>query len=180
MTKTSEASNQAAPTRVDRVTVSTGLPFEALVGAFEAQFGAWDLEAARETIKAGWDALEKKIDDMRGPGGLIILSITNQGEIASVAGPPVRCILYEVGNPVVATKILTIDIRACILVPFRVALYCEDEGTEGQMVYDRPSSLLAFLNKPALIEIGANLDEKMNAVAAVLMATAGRSAAQIA
>ena len=137
------------------MTVSTGLPFETLVGAFEALFGTWDLEGACQMIRAGWAALEKRIDDMRGPSGLIILSATNQGEIASVAGPPVRCILYEVGNPVIATKILTIDIRACILVPFRVALYSEGHGAAGQMVYDRPSSLLAFLNKPALIEIGA-------------------------
>ncbi len=176
MTKPAEAPMQAAPTRVDRVTVSTGLPFEALVDAFEAQFGAWNPEAARETFGAGWPALEKRIDDMLGPSGLMILSATNQGEIASVTGRSIRCILYEVGNPVIATKILAIDIRACILVPFRVALYCEAEGKDGQMVYDRPSSLLAFLNKPSLTEIGASLDEKMNAVAGVLMMTGRKSA----
>jgi uncharacterized protein (DUF302 family) len=154
----------------ERITVSTDLPFERLVRRFEEELGVWDLEAARDVIPQGWAVLSKRINDMRGPHGLMVVATTDQGEIASVAGNPIRCILYAVGNPVIATEVLGIDIRACFLVPFRVALFDDVSGEHAQMVYDRPSTLLAQLNQPKLAEIGGSLDQKTNTVALALMA----------
>jgi uncharacterized protein (DUF302 family) len=154
----------STPATTERITVSTGLSFDALVAAFEAQLGRWDLAAAQAVIPQGWPVLESKIHTMEGPHGLMIVSTADQGEIASVSDPAIRCTLYEIGNPAVATGILKIDIRACLLVPFKVALYEMGRGTGATLVYDRPSSLLATLSNPKLVDIGKGLDTKMQAV----------------
>ena len=79
--------------------------------------------------------------------------------------------LYLVGNPVIANKIISIDIRGSFYVPFRVCLY--DHGTASGAVisYDRPSSFLAALERPELNEIGGMLDQKIDGVADVLRKT---------
>jgi hypothetical protein len=64
-----------------------------------------------------------------------------------------------------------VDIRAGMLVPFRVELYEDGEG--GVMSYDLPSSFLASLGKPELAEVGRNLDEKIGSVAHALISGPG-------
>lgn len=154
--------------KVGRVTVRLDLSFAELVRAFEGQLGWWDLEAAQKEIQHGWAVLEPRVSAMAGPHGLMILSKTDQGEIASVAGKPIECTLYLVGNPVTATGILTIDPRASYLVPFRVALYTDAENKGSMLVYDTPSSIMAPLTNSEISAVGVLLDEKMNAIISAL------------
>lgn len=75
-----------------------------------------------------------------------------------------QCALYLVGNPLIADQILSIDIRASLYVPFRACIY--DSGNhEGAVIgFDRPSSFLSVLKKPALREFGDLLDSKIDTV----------------
>jgi uncharacterized protein (DUF302 family) len=74
------------------------------------------------------------------------------------------CSLYLVGNPVIANRIIEIDLRGSFYVPFRVAVH-DDGGPDGSIIsYDRPSSFLAALNRPELDAIGKSLDEKLDRV----------------
>ena len=52
---------------------------------------------------------------MAGPRGLM----DNPGEIISLLGESKQSSLYLVGNPVIANKIISIDIRGSFYVPFR-------------------------------------------------------------
>jgi uncharacterized protein (DUF302 family) len=108
---------------------------------------------------------------MAGPRGLMVLTQINQGEIISLLGESKQSSLYLVGNPVIANKIISIDIRGSFYVPFRVCLY--DHGTASGAVisYDRPSSFLAALERPKLNEIGVMLDQKIDGVADALRKT---------
>ena len=86
----------------------------------------------------------------------------------SLSGREKRCSLYLVGNPVIADRIISIDLRASFYVPFRVCLY-DDGGPDGAVIsYDRPSSFLAALGNPELTEFGALLDRKIDDVATAL------------
>jgi hypothetical protein len=60
---------------------------------------------------ASWDEVEAALARMAGPSGLMLFTQYDQGVIASLAGKPIRCRLYLVGNPAVATQIVRIDIR---------------------------------------------------------------------
>jgi uncharacterized protein (DUF302 family) len=126
------------------------------------KLGRWDLVAADRLLKskASWSEVERDVERMAGPRGLMIFTRINQGEIISLSGKVKRCSLYLVGNPVIANKIISIDIRGSLYVPFRVCLY--DSATVGSAVisYDRPSSFLAGLERPELDEIGLILVQR--------------------
>jgi uncharacterized protein (DUF302 family) len=164
------ASVPAASVAVQHTSIATGLGYDDLVGGFEREVGRWDLAAADRLLKseASWSEVEREVGRMAGPQGLMIFTRINQGEIISLSGESKRCSLYLVGNPVIANKIISVDIRGSFYVPFRVSLY--DHGTTGSAVisYDRPSSFLATLERPELEEIGVMLDQKIDGVADTL------------
>jgi hypothetical protein len=57
--------------------------------------------------KASWGEVEREVEQMAGPRGLMIFTRINQGEIISLSGEVKRCSLYLVS----------------FYVPFRVCLY---------------------------------------------------------
>jgi uncharacterized protein (DUF302 family) len=163
----------ASRVTTQHISIATGLTYDDLVRGFERELGRWDLAAADRLLKsnASWSEVEREVDRMAGPRGLMIFTRINQGEIISLSGESKRCSLYLVGNPVIANKIIGIDIRGSFYVPFRVCLY--DSITAGSAVisYDRPSSLLAGLEQPELNEISIMLDEKIDGVVNALRKT---------
>jgi uncharacterized protein (DUF302 family) len=101
---------------------------------------------------------------MAEPFGLMVLAKIDQGRITSLSGKSKSCSLYLVGNPVIANRIIEIDLRGSFYVPFRIAVY-DDGGPGGGIIsYDRPSSFLAALDRPELSAIGKSLDEKLDRV----------------
>ncbi len=154
------ASIGASTAAVERVDIWTGLTYDVLVRAFERELGHWDPAAGNLLVErqASWSAVERDVERMAGPHGLMIFFRVNQGAVTSLSGKVKRCSLYLVGNPVIANQILSIDLRASFYVPFRVCLY-------GAVIsYDRPSSFLGQLGRPELKEIGALLDQKIDGV----------------
>jgi uncharacterized protein (DUF302 family) len=155
-----------AHTTFMREDIPMGLSYEALIAAFEREMGRWDpvVETALIDRKAPWGQVEEAFQKMAGPHGLMIFFHVNQGRLVSLTNGIKRCSLYIVGNGVIAEKILTIDVRASLYVPFRVCLY--DNGNPGGAIlgYERLSSVLAVFHQPALIEIGHLLDSRMASV----------------
>ena len=159
---------------VEHVSVSTGLTYDALVGAFERELGRWDPDTGSALVKrrAPWSDVEREVERAGGAHGLMIFFRVDQGLVTSLSGKVKRCSLYLVGNPVIANQIIDIDLSGSFYVPFRVGLY--DAGEPGGAVigYDRPSSFLAALGRPELKEIGALLDQKIDGVVDALRKSA--------
>jgi uncharacterized protein (DUF302 family) len=148
--------------------VSTGLRYDAAIRAFEREVGHLDPARIQPLVerKAPWNEIEREIEKVGGSHGLMIIERVDLGRVASLSGREKRCQLYLVGNPVIANRIISIDLRGCFYVPFRVALY-DDGNPEGAVIaYDRPSSFLATLGRPELTEIAEELDRKIDAAAA--------------
>ena len=69
-----------------------------------------------------------------------------------------------VGNPFIAAQIVNIDIRASLLVPFRISIY-EKEKEKGAFIgFQRPSSFLGELENPDLAPFSELLDAKINGI----------------
>lgn len=160
------ASIGASTAAVERVDISTGLTYDVLVRAFERELGHWDPAAGNLLVErqASWSDVERDVERMAGPHGLMIFFRVNQGAVTSLSGKVKRCSLYLVGNPVIANQILSIDLRASFYVPFRVCLYGAGDPGGAVISYDRPSSFLGQLGRPELKEIGALLDQKIDGV----------------
>jgi uncharacterized protein (DUF302 family) len=159
------AGTTSSTNSIIRVFVRTNKAYDAVIAAFEREVGHWDAEVAARLVaeNADWEEVREAVGRMAGHQGLMIIAKVNQGEIASLSGTPRQCAVYLVGNPVIATDILKIDIRAGMLVPFRVEIF--EEGGGCALSYDLPSSFLASLGKPGLGEIGNSLDQKIESVA---------------
>ena len=162
------------PVAIQRTDVSTGLPYAALVEAFEQELGRWNAATAQGFVqrKAAWSEVEAEASRAGRVRGLMIIESIDQGAVTSLSGRAKHCRLYLVGNPVIASKILDVDPRGALYVPFRVCLY-DDGGAAGAGIcYDRPSSLLAALGHAGLTEIGAQLDDKIDGVTRAVARTA--------
>lgn len=151
---------------VDRSYVDTKLDYQSAIAAFEAAVGSLKPEAAAALAARGapWSEFEAAMTSAAGPSGLMILAKFDQGAVASLAGTPIRCRLYLVGNPAIAARIVRIDERACLYVPFRVAIYERHGGPGATISFDRPSTSLRALDNPELESIGLMLDQKLDGV----------------
>jgi uncharacterized protein (DUF302 family) len=152
--------------RVERSSINTGLAYDAAILAFERSIGRLDIAATQALVarKASWGEVEAAMAAMAGPSGLMLFTQFDQGSVASLAGRPIRCRLYVIGNPAIATQIIRIDVRASFYVPFRVAIFEHDEPPGAVISFDRPSSFLSVLGRTELAEIGRQLDAKIDAV----------------
>jgi hypothetical protein len=153
---------------IERTTVATGLAYADLVRAFEGELQRLDTAVAKRLVErqAPWSEVEREIDPVGGPHGLMILAQVEQGPLVSLSGRAIRCSLYLVGNPLIAAQILAVDVRASLYVPFRVTLY-DGGGPNGASIsFDRPSSFLATLERPELAAFGILLDQKIDAIVA--------------
>jgi uncharacterized protein (DUF302 family) len=151
---------------IEHTTVETGLSYKAAAAAFESSIGRLDPQAA-EALRARhapWADVEREMERMAGPSGLMLFTKVDQGAIASLGETQVRCRLYLVGNPAIAAHIVRIDPRGSFYVPFRVSLYEQTEGAGAVLSFDRPSSFLGVLDQAGLRDIGLQLDEKIDAV----------------
>jgi uncharacterized protein (DUF302 family) len=151
---------------VERISVETGFSFGELVAAFEKQLGRYDRTTGAELVRkqASWEVVSMTIEAMAGPHGLMIMSHLELGRTVSLKGILRQCSLYLVGNPLIASE--TADIRAGMLVPFRVEIYADESG--AVLSYDRPSSSLASLRNKTLDALGLSLDGKMERLIAAL------------
>ncbi|HEX3365900.1 hypothetical protein [Phenylobacterium sp.] len=105
--------------------VETLFAYEDLCTRFEAAVGRLDAPAVRrlEASAAPWPEVEAATREMAGDSGLMKFAVFDQGAVASLSGSQIRCRLYLVGNPAIAARIVRIDERGALYVPFREAVY---------------------------------------------------------
>jgi uncharacterized protein (DUF302 family) len=154
-----------------KTVVETPFAYEGLCGRFEAAVGRLDASTVKrlEANAAPWPQVEAAMRAMAGESGLMQFVVFDQGAVASLSGSRIRCRLYLVGNPAIAARIVRIDERGALYVPFRVAVYAAPREEGATIAFDRPSSLLASLGRPELEDIGRLLDREIDD--AVLKAT---------
>lgn len=156
-----------------KTAVETPFAYEDLCRRFESAVGRLDAATVRrlEASAAPWPEVEAAMRTMAGESGLMQFAVFDQGAVASLSGGQIRCRLYLVGNPAVAARIVQIDERGALYVPFRVAVYAPARQEGATISFDRPSSLLAGLGQLELDDIGRMLDREIDDV--VLKATSG-------
>lgn len=146
--------------------IATGIYYDVLTKSFENELGKFDVNTVASIVqqKASWKSFEKEMDRMAGENGLMLFFKADQGQVASINFGEIKCTLYMVGNPFIAAQIVNIDIRASLLVPFRISIY-EKEKEKGAFIgYQRPSSFLGELENPDLTPFSELLDAKINGI----------------
>jgi hypothetical protein len=97
----SAASGAPSCAAIQHTSVATGLTYDALVGAFEHELGYLDPTIAEQLLerKAAWTEVERAMDRVAGPRGLMIIFRADQGKITSLSGDEKRCSLYPYDRP---------------------------------------------------------------------------------
>ncbi|MET0307437.1 MAG: DUF302 domain-containing protein [Sphingomonas sp.] len=100
--------------------------------------------------------------EARGPSLFIFLQ-RDHGALLAIAGGQRNAIQYEIGNPIIASKMTRHDLAASLYAPLRIALFETDEG-EVVFEYDKPSTLFGQIGNDQITEVGRYLDRELEAV----------------
>lgn len=135
--------------------VTTRARFDDLVPAFD-QLVAVDLILRNSE----WSEVEDAIAGLVGPEGFMALSRLDHGALVSLRAQPIEATQYLVGNPVIASRMVSVDTKAALYAPFTVAIHADELGTH--VSYTTPSSLLGSLGSPDIYEVAADLDRRID------------------
>ena len=81
------------------------------------------------------------------------LSAVDHGANLQIMGRKRNALLYEIGNPLTATKMTCHQLPAAPHAPLRVVLF-EDEQDRGVFEYDKPSSFFSQYGDERVTEEG--------------------------
>jgi uncharacterized protein (DUF302 family) len=136
--------------------------FAEAVADFEARVPAADLSALERLVKERADAraIEETVAAMAGELGLMRFAKVDQGQVVSLLGGPPHVVVYLLGNPVLAGRMLVKAPAVGVYAPLRAAIYQDADGAT-HFTYDRPTALFGQFDDPQIGEVAALLDEKM-------------------
>ena len=147
---------------IERFSVTTSVPFEAVVSALKDAVGRLDLvEFAKASKQAGTFAeLEEVIDRKLGKTGLMLFMELDHGAIlrkeTGLTTP--KIVRLVIGNPLVMKEMAKHVPEAGSYAP--VTVLVDERGDGVHLSYDRMASLLAPYNMDA-IAIARDLDSKI-------------------
>jgi uncharacterized protein (DUF302 family) len=157
---------------IERLSVRSTKPFDAVVATLKAGVGRLDLiEFAKASKSAGnFSELEKVIGRDMGPTGLMLFVELDHGAVLrkETGLDKPKIVRLVIGNPLIMKEMAKHVPDAGSYAPVTVLV---DERADGvHLSYDRMASLLAPYNNSEALKVARNLDEK---VEALLSATAG-------
>lgn len=151
------------------ISLSAKEPYAQVTRNFEAQLGQFDLSVLQQLADGAEPAaIQKKIEGMAGPNGMMIISSINHGALLRIVGREQRAKLYEVGNPLFALEMTKHDLRAGLYAPLRVLIYETSDGTT-QIEYDRPSDLFGQFQNQDVDRVAKLLDAKLESITAAAL-----------
>lgn len=141
------------------VSVNLQSTFEAFTQQLEASLGRLNLSALE---KAAHDpvVVEAEIKKMLGEESLVLFTVEDLGQLLSLTGQAKKAKRYFVGNFLMASKIISMDLRLGLYAPIRVLVY-ESEDSTVTVDYEKPSSLFSRLDNELISKTSLGLDTKL-------------------
>jgi len=147
-----------AMTRVD---ISTGIPYDDFLSAFEAAAPSFDPAPFQQIADSGgnWADVEAAVAAMA-PLQLMIYARIDTAPIFAIAGHRTKAVEYLLGNHVIAETMFRHDPRAMLYAPLRLMVFSDADGNAVWSM-DRPGDAFASLGQDAVTEVGLGLDAKV-------------------
>jgi uncharacterized protein (DUF302 family) len=157
---------------IERLSLVSSRPFEAVVAALEAVVGHPDMPTFARSVEAAgsWQEFEQVIHGAIGPSGFMEFIRFNHGEMLrkEQGSSAPRILRVVVGNPLIMKQMADHVSDAGSYAPVTILI---DERQDGvHLSYDRMSSYLAPYGNSAAIKVAGQLDAKIEAL---LRAAAG-------
>jgi len=151
---------------VQRVSVASAKPFEAVLGKLEAAIGRPQMDAFRQDVVAAktHTELERVVHKAIGVSGFMEFARYEMGEILrkESGGSSRRILRLVIGNPLIMSQMVAQVPDAASYAPVTVLI---DERARGvRLSYDRMSSLLAPYESAEALKVAQDLDSKVEAL----------------
>jgi uncharacterized protein (DUF302 family) len=156
MTQTTITSRTIA---VEHIKISSKHSFEEVRQKLEGTLPKFDRNIA--AALSNGDMKSVKDYEENGPT-LSIVATHDHGANLQIVGRKRNAVLYEIGNPLTATKMTRHQLPAALYAPLRVVLFDDEQG-RGVFEYDKPSSFFAQYGDERVTEEGHHSDADLEA-----------------
>ena len=144
---------------VEHIKISSKHSFEEVRQRLEGTLPKYDRNIV--TALRNGDVKSAKDYEENGPR-LSIVAAVDHGADLQIVGRKRNALLYEIGNPLTATKMTRHQLPAALYAPLRVVLF-EDEQGRGVFEYDKPSSFFGQFDDKRVTKVGRDLDDELEA-----------------
>jgi len=162
MTTTVKTANfRVVPHTMNRIDISTGVPFDEFRAAFEKAAPPFDRESLLRIVERGgsWDEVLDAAA-INAPHSLMVYATIDATELFSLAGHTTRAVEYLLGNHTIAETMFRHDPRALLYAPLRVLVYTDGQGNAVFSI-DQPSAAFGSLGIEQVTKVGRDLDGKV-------------------
>jgi uncharacterized protein (DUF302 family) len=148
------------PISVDHVTITSKRPFSEVRAALETNVPPLDTNIMVQLSNGDHDAIAHH--EQHGPTLFIFLQ-RDHGALLAITGGRRNAIQYEIGNPIIASKMTRHNLMAALYAPLRIVLFEADDG-RAVFEYDKPSTLFGQIGNDEITRVGLYLDHELEAV----------------
>lgn len=160
MTNTPEAITYTAR----RLSVPLDRPYDEAVRDFERLVPTAD--ATRFFQLNAWEAVIRLMNQ-EAPHGFLRYASLNISPFMAASGAIWKCVVYLMGNHVIAERMYRHDPSVMLHAPLRVVIHADASG-RAFFVIDQPSLLFAGYDDAAITAVGRQLDESLSALLVAL------------
>lgn len=144
---------------VEHVRIASSRSFAEVRAALEADLP--QLDPSIMGLLGNGDVEAVEYQDTHGPSLSIFLT-REHGDLLAIVGRKRNAVQFEIGNPIIASKMTRHDLATSLYAPLRVALF-ETDGGEVVFEYDKPSTLFGQIGNARVTEVAVFLDRELEA-----------------
>lgn len=125
------------------ITISTKKSFEEVTGALESLFKPVDLPRLADMTAAGDQAgIRSYFEELSGDHEFSVFFQLDQGSTQRLAGYPINCRFYLIGNAVIVNGLFQYGAAAGLGAPVRVCI-SQNEGDDVRIDVDQPTAFFS-------------------------------------
>jgi uncharacterized protein (DUF302 family) len=143
------------------ITIRTQKPFEDVTGALEGLFAKIDIKKLTDATAAGDQAdFHKYVEEVSGDHKFSIFYQLDQGPSQRLAGYPINCRFYLIGNPVIVNGLFEYGAMAGLGAPVRVCI-SQSDGEDVRIDVDEPTAFFSQFPELNKSKVPAILDKEL-------------------
>lgn len=145
------------------VVISSAKPFTQAVKDIQAEMGRASTDTLAEKLSASRTFAEftEEMAFLAGRSNFINVALLNWGKVMSRVDIGMKGVLFVIGNPLTAKKLLEAGgPEVGLYLPTKIYVYEDGQGTT-QVTYDQIGPVMAPYNKPELNVVAAAIDKAL-------------------
>lgn len=145
------------------VVLTSAKPFAQAIKDIQAEMGRANTETLSEKLSASKDFAEftEEMEFLAGRSNFINVALLNWGKVMAKVPIGMKAVLFVIGNPVTARKLLEAGgPEVGLYLPTKIYVY-EDRQGVTQITYDQMGPVMAPYNNPQLDAVAAAIDKAL-------------------